>query len=153
MNRAIVFIFNSATELSVNAIAQCAKAISAATGCSIENMIGQQYDENEIAMSLISGIRIGELESNDTLKYEALKYINSKFYTDLMMTHDMLAFAQNLSVAVTVAKYTGCDNKLVQAVKTIATMQYSDFPKKSMIELGMSTKAFEIIQRVASKNV
>lgn len=148
MNRAIVFMFPSNTPLSVNAIAACAKAICVDTGANIENMIAKQLDEDAIAGQIVCGLRVGEpeivVESKNAALAEALKYISDKF-----RSNDIILFAENLASYVAATSFTKSDNLIKGYLEVIKNSKYTDLPRKTMLSMGISTKAFEVIQRIA----
>lgn len=154
MNRAIVFMFPSNAPLSVNAIAACAKAICIDTGANIENMIAKQLDEDAIAGQIVCGLRVGDpeivVESKNAALAEALKYISDKFQKDLLLcSNDMISFAGNLASYVSATSFTKSDNLIKGYLEVIKNSKYTDLPRKTMLSMGISTKAFEVIQRIA----
>ena len=154
MNRAIVFMFPSNTPLSVNAIAACAKAICVDTGANIENMIAKQLDEDAIASQIACGLRVGDpeivVESKNAALAEALKYISDKFQKDLSLySNDMISFAGNLASYISTISFTKADNLIKGYLEVIKNSKYTDLPSKTMLSMGISKKAFEVIQRIA----
>lgn len=150
MNRAIIFMFNSVTPLSVNAIASCAKAISNDADTPIESMIAKQLDENDIAAAIASGIRVGgpeiTIEKENDLTTQSVNTILEKFGDYIIGSNrDVTGFTAALSNYAAAAKFTGCDPAFLKSLRVLKNIEYN----KRLTNMGLTKSACDVIRRVA----
>lgn len=152
--RAIVLLYNG-PEITVEGVKNVSEYV--ATLLATEMPVAYSLDENDLAKLAVAKAST-LLTSDDVNKVDllgktpaehAIIYIGTKFES-VLSARNNIGFATELSAFVATARFTGADDKLIEAVKIIATNPISTVRESIRRKYHINTQIYDIIQRIGN---
>lgn len=161
-SRAIVILFNSLSELNTLQITSLVAKLASMADCPMDDITAKQLNSNDIAECIcetiakaegVNHIKFTKEEPEMSAETAALVYVAGKFANDLTGPNkNLIRFSSNFATHITMAKITGSDYKMLQALSILRNCEPKDFTKALKTKLGITDTIFGIIKQVA-KNV